>query len=124
MDEKVLEEIQFHQETISRDGASTSPLHLIREKEMEISGRVLASKREAEELIATARRKTVEMTTKAEDEGAKLAAQRATALTAEAEVEVERIRQEATEEVTRLRESISSREERAVAFLLDLVKSV
>ncbi len=40
MDDKVAENIQFHQETVETD--QNSPLHLIREKEIEISGRVLA----------------------------------------------------------------------------------
>lgn len=122
MDEKVLEEIQFHQEAINRNGSS--PLHLIREKEMEISGRVLAAKREAEEIVASARRKTVEMTTKAEDEGAKLAAERAGAMAAEAEVEIQKIQKEASEEVERLREAIKSRQTRAAEFLVDAVRTV
>ena len=122
MDEKVLEEIQFHQETMTRDGSS--PLHLIREKEMEISGRVLAAKREAEEIIASARRKTVEMTTKADDEGMKMAAKRATELAAAAEADVERVKQEASEEVERLQQVIAKREAEAVAFLVNEVKQV
>ena len=58
VDDKVLEELEFHQETVATD--ANSPLHLIREKEMEISGRVLAAKQEAEEIVARARKQAVE----------------------------------------------------------------
>ena len=44
MDDNVAEEMRLHQETIATD--ANTPLHLIREKELEISGRVLAAKRE------------------------------------------------------------------------------
>ena len=56
MDEKVVEELEFHQQTVA-EPTTNSPLHLIREKEMEISGRVLAAKREADEIVADARKR-------------------------------------------------------------------
>ena len=55
VDDKVLEEIKFHQDVVEHDSAS--PLHRIREKEMEISGRVMKAKKEADEIVAEARRK-------------------------------------------------------------------
>ncbi len=72
MDEKVAEEIRMHKETIATD--SNTPLHLIREKEIEISGRVLAAKREADEVVAEARKKAAEVLAKAEAEGGEGAA--------------------------------------------------
>ena len=74
MDEKVLEEIQFHTETVAGD--ANSPLHLIREKEMEISGRVLAAKKHAEEIVAEARRSAVAVLQEAQEEGSRLSAER------------------------------------------------
>ena len=40
----------MHKEFIATD--SRTPLHLIREKELEISGRVLLAKREADEIVS------------------------------------------------------------------------
>ena len=74
MDEKVLEEIKFHQETIATD--ANSPLHLIREKEIEISGRVLAAKREADEIVADARKKAAEIVARPRRRAARLRAKR------------------------------------------------
>ncbi len=54
MDDKSTDELEFHQETVTTD--ANSPLHLIREKEMEISGRVLKAKNDAEEVVDKAGR--------------------------------------------------------------------
>ena len=100
MDENVVEEIRLHQETIAVD--NNSPLHLIREKELEISGRVLSAKREADEIVATARKKAAEVVSTAEAEGGAGAADREKA-----------IRDEATREADRLRDGRSRRGEQA-----------
>jgi hypothetical protein len=59
VEDKVLEELQLHQNAAKRD--SGSPLFLIREKEMEISGRVLAARQEAERKVSEGRRKAAEV---------------------------------------------------------------
>ena len=67
MDDKSVEEIRMHKETIATD--SNTPLHLIREKELEISGRVMKAKREADQIVTEARKRGAEVVSKAEAEG-------------------------------------------------------
>lgn len=117
MDEQVLEDFKFHQETVSRD--ANSPLHLIREKEMEISGRVLAAKREAEEIVATARKKAAEAIVRAEGEAVGLAAKREEEVLAEAEADAERIRTGSEQEAADLDAVVTGRVPDAAAFLVD-----
>ena len=83
MDDKTVEELQFHQQTVESD--QNSPLHLIREKEIEISGRVLRAKREADEIIAEARRQAAEIVGAAENEGSDAVQGRREAVEAEEE---------------------------------------
>ncbi len=86
MDDKSLEELEFHQETVTSD--ANSPLHLIREKEMEISGRVLAAKQEAEDIVASARKRAVETVEKAESAGGVAAKEQEAELLAQVERDV------------------------------------
>ena len=75
MDDKVaaeVEEIEFHQRHVANRRALTSPSH--REKEMEISGRVLAAKRQADEIVAEARRDAATMLSAAHDEATQASA--------------------------------------------------
>lgn len=122
MEDKVLEEIQFHQDTVSRD--VNSPLHLIREKEMEISGRVLAAKHEAEEIVAAARKRAVEAVQKAEEDGARLAAEQEKVVLAKVEQEIEQIKSSAVEESATLRKLIADRQSGAVEYVVKTVTSV
>ena len=85
MDDNVVEDIRLHQETIAVD--NNSPLHLIREKELEISGRVLSAKREADEIVTAARKKAAEVVSTAEAEGGAGAASREKAIREEAVAE-------------------------------------
>lgn len=122
MDEKVLEEIEFHQDTVSSD--SNSPLQLIREKEMEITGRVLTAKREAEELVATARKKAVETTHRSEEESERLVAQHEKDVLAEVDREIEQIKENAGSEIESLGELVATRTDKAVEFVIETVTSV
>ncbi len=122
MDDKVLEEIEFHQETVSTD--ENSPLHLIREKEIEISGRVLAAKKEAEEIIAEARRKAAKIVSEAEQEGAELAAKQEEKLVAEVEREVEEIKETAEREAEALSKAVADRVDKAVDFVMEYITNV
>lgn len=122
MEDKVLEEIQFHQDTVARD--ANSPLHLIREKEMEISGRVLAAKREAEETVANARKKAVAVVQKAEEEGSKLAKEHEKKILADVESQIEKIRTDADAEIEQLDKTVSERMSKAVDYVVGFVKSV
>lgn len=122
MEDKVLEEIQFHQDTVSRD--ANSPLHLIREKEMEISGRVLAAKREAEETIANARKKAVASIQKAEEEGNKLAQEHEKKVLADVEKEIESVRVGTDAEIEELNKLVAERMPQAVDFVVKYVKTI
>ncbi|MRR39148.1 hypothetical protein EG829_31795 [bacterium] len=122
VEDKVLEEIQFHQDTVSRD--ANSPLHLIREKEMEISGRVLAAKREAEETIANARKKAVASIQKAEEEGSKLAMEHEKKVLADVEKEIESVRVGTDAEIEELNKLVAERMPQAVDFVVKNVKTI
>ncbi len=119
MDEKVLEQIQFHTDTVEAD--SNSPLHLIREKEMEISGRVLAAKKQAEEIVAEARKAAVKVIEAAEVEGQKLSAEQEKLIQAEVEKDLERIGRETAKEVEELGGLVEERIDTAVEFVVGAV---
>lgn len=122
MDERVVEDIKLHQETIASD--KNSPLHQIREKELEISGRVLAAKRRADEIIAEARKKAAEVMALAESEGGAGAAQSEQAIKAEAERESARLREAAAQEARTIGEQVGARRSEAVRVVLEEVASV
>lgn len=120
MDEQVLGEIKFHQETVAKE--ANSPLHLIREKEMEIAGHVLAAKREAEEIVTTARRKATETVAKAEEDAEGLAAKSEAAAHNQAEADVASVRAASEAEIVTLKKSVSARKSEAVGYLVDVVQ--
>jgi vacuolar-type H+-ATPase subunit H len=122
VDEKAVEELQMHKETIATD--SNTPLHLIREKEIEISGSVLAAKREADEIVTLARKKAAEVVTKAESEGGAGAAVSEEAILARAEEEASRLRSEAKVEASELVGQIDSHREAAVRLVLGAVTTI
>lgn len=122
MDEKVVDEIRMHQETIATD--ANTPLHLIREKELEISGRVLAAKRQADEIVSESRRKAAEIVAKAENEGGSGAADREAVIRREAEADAARLRSEADAEAAALSSRIDARRDEAVRLVLDAVTSI
>lgn len=122
MEEKVLEELQFHQDTVSRD--ANSPLHLIREKEIEISGRVLAAKKEAEEIVATARKKAVEAVQKAEADAGNLAGKQEKKVLEDVEQEIEGIKAGADEEIKSLDKIIGDRADKAASYIVESITSV
>ena len=122
VDEKVLEEIQFHQETVEKE--ANSPLHLIREKEMEISGRVLAAKTEAEQIIADARKKAVEIISKAEAESVDISAAHERDAVAGVEKEKTAVRTGADAEVKALEQTAAERMGDAVVYAVKRVTEV
>lgn len=122
MDDSVLEDIKLHQETIASD--ANSPLHQIREKELEISGRVLTAKRQADEIVAAARKKAAEIVSAAESAGGAGAEQTEKAIKAEAERESARLVEEATREAAVLKEQVDARRADAVRLVLEEVTSI
>ncbi len=122
MEDKVAQEVKFHQETVETD--QNSPLHLIREKEIEISGRVLRAKRESDEIVADARRKAAELVSAAENEGSEGGDQRRGQIAAEADAEAEKVAAESQAEVSELEAKIASQRDRAVELVLEAVARV
>jgi len=122
VDDRVLEDIKLHQETIASD--SNSPLHQIREKELEISGRVLSAKRQADEIVAAARKKAAEVLSAAESEGGVGAEETEKAIKAEADLEATRLVQEAAREAAVLKEQVEARRADAVRIVLSEVTSI
>jgi vacuolar-type H+-ATPase subunit H len=119
VEEKLLEELQNQQSAVKRD--ANSPLFMIREKEMEISGRVLAAKQEAERLIADARRKAAEMVNRADAEAGATSAEHQTKLLAEADAQVARLHDGLKEEAAPIEEGIRKRRGQAQSAVVDMV---
>ncbi len=122
MEDKVLEEIQVHQSALKRD--ANSPLFLIREKEMEISGRILAAKQEAERTVSDGRRKAAEILGKAESEAESLAHEHEAKRLADAEAEAARIRNEVSKETAPIEARIGERHDAAVDTVVEMVTRV
>jgi vacuolar-type H+-ATPase subunit H len=118
VDEKI-NEIQMHQETVISD--ANQPLQVIRERELEISGRVLAAKRQADEIVAEARKKAADVVSTAEMEGGAGAADRDAAIRAEADRKATELRSDAEAEVARIQTLIEARRDEAVRLVLDAV---
>jgi vacuolar-type H+-ATPase subunit H len=119
VDEKLVEDLKFHQDTVASD--SNSPLHLIREKEIEISGRMFAAKREADEIVADARKRAAAILSAASDDATELASAHDQEVRARLETEKIEVRDKASAEVEELERRIKERQSQAVAFV---VKSV
>ena len=122
MDDKVVEEIRLHQETIATD--ANTPLHLIREKELEISGQVLAAKRQADGIVAEARKKAAELVSTAEAEGGAGAADRDAVIRAKADEEAGALRTDATAQAEKIKAQFDARRDEAVRLVLDAVTAV
>jgi len=114
-----VENLEFHQDTVASD--SNSPLHLIREKEIEISGRMLAAKRQADEIVADARKRSAAIVGAAHDEGAQLAKKQDEQIRAEVQREMTEVGSKAEEDAVALQEAIGKRMSKAVSYVLDTV---
>lgn len=124
MDKKVtteVEDIQFHQQTVETD--EHSPLHLIREKEMEISGRVLRAKRQADEIVADARKDAAAMLSTAHDEASQESVGLEATVQAELEQESAKLRSQADQDAEVLVEALGARRPDAVKYVIDSVVS-
>ena len=117
MDENAAKNLEFHNQTVQAD--ENSPLHLIREKEMEFSGRVLSAKREADEIVAQARKAAAALIADANKQAGELAKQRE----AEVQVNIERtmaeVRAQAEKDATALEATIGSRRQGAIDYVVE-----
>lgn len=119
VDETVIEELEFHQQTVATD--ENTPLHLIREKELEISGRVLAAKRGADEVVAEARQKAAALITAAQDEARGISEIRRKDIRTELERQIASEKSAGDRSVDSLQETIGQRRDKAIAFVVDSV---
>jgi vacuolar-type H+-ATPase subunit H len=122
MDDQRLEDIEFRQDFIEKD--SESPLHLIREKEMEISGRVLKAKREAEDIVAEARRGAADAVARAEEDGEKLAQARDKEIRKEFESKVEDVKTGSAGDLETMQKRIEAARPKAVEAVVGMVTDV
>jgi len=99
----------------------SSPLHLIKEKELEISGRVLATRQQAEEIVAEARRKAVEVKRVAEEEGRRLAEGEKASGLSELNLQIEKLMHDAEVEVDSLKARAAEHQGEAVSVVVDVV---
>ncbi len=122
MDEKVLEEIRFHQDVASKD--ASSPLFQIREKEMEISGRVFAARNQADKMISDARQRALEIVRTAQADADRLAKEHAEQVLAGVEGSIDEVKKQGAEEVDRLVKELATRQGDAADFLVKIVTAV
>jgi vacuolar-type H+-ATPase subunit H len=122
MDEKVLEEIRFHQDAVTRD--ANSPLFQIREKEMEISGRIFAARNQADKMISDARQRSLEIVRNAQADAERLAKEHADKVLAEVESSITDVRKKGVVEVAALEKELAKRQSDAADFVVKLVTAV
>jgi vacuolar-type H+-ATPase subunit H len=122
MDERVLEEIRFHQDVVTKD--ANSPLYQIREKEMEITGRVLAARDQAEKLVSDARGKAAEIVKSAGTDAERLSKERADAVLAEANTAVSEIEAQGKSDVAALEAALVERQGEAADFVVQMVTTI
>ena len=122
MDEQVLDEIRFHQDVVTRD--ANSPLFQIREKEMEIAGRVLAARTEAEKIVTGARQKATDIIKGAESESERLAKERSEQVLSEADTTVESVKHQNEVETVELEQALHERLDEAADYVVRLVTTV
>jgi vacuolar-type H+-ATPase subunit H len=122
VDENVVEELEFHKQTVQSD--DNSPLHLIREKEMEISGRVLAAKREADQIVSDARKEAATLLSSAHDDATSEAGVRDAAVKADMQKQIEQVRAEAESDAAALEEIINSRRREATNYVIESVTRI
>lgn len=120
--ENVVEEIRMHQETIAAD--VNSPLQLIREKELEISGRILAAKREADAIVADARKKAAEIVGAAETQAGSGAKSSAESIIGKATEQAAQLRAQAQTEAAEITARVEKNTGAAARLVVDAVKRV
>lgn len=122
MDEKVLEEIRFHQDVTSKD--ASSPLFQIREKEMEISGRVFAARNQADKMISDARQRALEIVRTAQVDADRLAKEHADEVLAGVDGSIAQVKAEGADQVERHKQELAKRQGDAADFLVKIVTAV
>ncbi len=122
MDEKVLEEIRFHSDAVTRD--ANSPLYQIREKEMEISGRIFAARNQADKMISDARQRALEIVRNAQQDAERLSKEHADKVLAEVEGSITEVEERGVTEVADLEKQLATRHVEAAELVVKLVTAV
>jgi vacuolar-type H+-ATPase subunit H len=122
-EQESLEHIKFYQDVIKKE-LPNSPLYLIREKELEISGRVLSIRKKAEQVVADARKKAAETLAGGESEGESAAREVEQSMIAEAEQEAAKILANVDSEVAEVEAKAKQRRAKAVEVVVAAVTKV
>jgi len=122
-EQESLEHIKFYQDVIKKE-LPNSPLYLIREKELEISGRVLSIRKKAEQVVADARKKAAETLAGGESEGESAAREVEQSMIAEAEQEAAKILANVDSEVAEVEAKAKQRRAKAVGVVVAAVTKV
>lgn len=101
--------------------APATPLELIREKEAELSGRVLSAKREADEIVSDARKQAAAIIEQATEESVAAAKDRQREVLERTEAEAKALLAQAESEAAELSQTIEPRIQSAVDFVLNAV---
>ncbi len=112
MEDKV-EKVKVHKTAVEK----SSPLYIIREKELEINTRLLKAKKQAEVLIQKAREEANKIREKGVSEGQEEAKKIGEKELARARAEADRIQAEAVKQVEAIRKQKEGQQE-AISFLL------
>ena len=121
-EETRLDGIRERDDLIATD--AKTPLHLIRQKELELSGKVLKAREQAAEIISNARREAVDIATKAEAEAEKEAKAYETDRMEQAQAEVVTLREGVGPEIEAIKAIVEQRHDAAVAAVVERVTRV
>jgi vacuolar-type H+-ATPase subunit H len=122
-EQESLEHIRLYQEAMKKESPD-SPLFLIREKELEISGHVLSAKKKAEQIVADARKKASETLSQAESEGERAAREVEKTMIGEANKEAAKILANVDSEVAEVETQVSAHRAKAVEVVVKAVTRV
>jgi vacuolar-type H+-ATPase subunit H len=122
MDDKTLGDIKFHQDVLAKDAGS--PLFQIREKEMEISGRILSAKLQAETIVSEARKRALDLVKDAQGEADQLAKEHGAKVLADAEATIAGVKSEGKAEVEKMEQELAARRDAAAEYVVKLVTAV
>jgi vacuolar-type H+-ATPase subunit H len=121
-DSKQLGNIKERESLIGQD--ATTPLHLIRQKELELSGRVLKAREQAAETVNAARRQAADVISRAETEAETESKAWEEQRTAEARAEAEGVRASVAGSIVELEAEVDQRKSAAVDAIMNRVTRV
>jgi vacuolar-type H+-ATPase subunit H len=121
-DSKQLGNIREREQLIEQD--ATTPLHLIRQKELELSGRVLKAREQAAETVTAARKQAAEIVARAETEAETEAKAWEEKRMAAAHAEADSVRAGVKDSISELETQVAARKSAAVDAIVDRVTRV